>query len=313
MEKVFLPTALCAGGNSRLSGAVVRRLRASWRLLFQRRHSVGATGHAQAGRLAPRGWGALLAGGLAVAGWPLSTLSAEVRLAVASNLAAPMPLLASDFAGRSGHRALVSYGATGKLYAQITHGAPFDVLLAADTDTPSRLAREGLAVAKTQRTYAVGRLALWSAQPGRIQGDASILRQGSFRHLALANPRTAPYGVAAMEVLARLGLEAVTTGKQVLGENIGQTHQFVRAGAADLGFVALSQVWLDGRLAEGSVWVVPADHHTPLRQDAILLTRGSSNPAAAAFLSYLGSPAAAAIFQRFGYDLPAGGVSASAK
>jgi len=230
-------------------------------------------------------------------------LAAEVSVAVASNFAAPMQKIAAAFEKDTGHKAVLAFGSTGKFHAQITNGAPFQVLLAADDETPQRLEREGFAMAGTRFTYAIGRLALWSRLPGRVDGKGDVLRVGGFAHIALANPKIAPYGAAAAEVLNGLGLTATLTPKFVLGENIAQTYQFVASGNAELGFVALSQVYLDGKLAAGSAWVVPATLHAPIRQDAVLLRAGKDSAAAAALLAYLRGDKARALIRASGYDL----------
>lgn len=223
----------------------------------------------------------------------------EAAVAVAANFLAPMKQLAPRFQAATGHTLALSSGSTGKFYAQIRNGAPFDVLLAADDETPRRLVREGEAV-RTQ-TYAVGKLALWSADPSRLDGTDSILRRGAYKRLAVANPRLAPYGAAAMQVLGKLGLAEQAKDKFVMGENIGQTHQFAASGNADLGFVSLSQVWQDGKLTGGSAWLVPTALYTPIRQDAALLKRGEANAAARALLDFLKSPEAQAVIRGFGY------------
>lgn len=228
--------------------------------------------------------------------------AAEVAIAVAANFSAPMQIIAADFERVTGHKALLTLGATGKFYAQIKNGAPFDVLLAADDETPARLIAEKSAVSGTAFTYATGKLVLWSAKPDFIDAQATALTTGRFAHLALASPKLAPYGRAAMETLAALKLD-VPPGKIVTGENIAQTFQFVASGNAELGFVALSQVWKDGRLTSGSGWVVPATLHAPIKQDAVLLNKGRNNAAAVALLAYLKSPAARAVTQGFGYGV----------
>lgn len=227
--------------------------------------------------------------------------AAQVAVAVAANFLAPMKALAPLFEQTTGHALLLSSGSTGKFYAQIRNGAPFDVLLAADAETPARLLQEGAAV-RTQ-TYAVGRLALWSADPARLDGSDALLRRGAYTRLAIANPRLAPYGAAALQVLEKLGLADAARAKFVMGENIGQTHQFVASGNVELGFVALSQVWRDGRLTGGSAWLVPAELHTPIRQDAALLKRAEDNAAARALLDFLQSPGAQAVIRSYGYEL----------
>lgn len=238
---------------------------------------------------------ATLAAGLAQA--------AEVKVAVAANFTAPMQKIAQAFAQDTGHTAVLAFGSTGKFYTQITKGAPFQVLLAADDSTPARLEKEGLSVAGTRFTYAIGRLVLWSKTPGLVDTQGAVLRTGTFTHIALADPKLAPYGAAALETLDQLGLAAALQPRMVQGENIGQTYQFVASGNAALGFVALSQVMAEGRLVEGSAWVVPASLHTPLRQDAVLLSTGRDNPAASALLAYLKGEKARAIVRAFGYEL----------
>lgn len=226
----------------------------------------------------------------------------QVQVAVAANFAGPMDKLAVDFQRATGHKAILSSGATGKFYAQIRNGAPFEVLLSADAETPARLEREGQAVAGSRFTYAVGRLALWSAREGVVDAGGKVLGTGAFRHLALANPRTAPYGAAALATLERLGLRDQLQARIVQGENIAQAWQFASTGNAELGFVAQSQVWRDGKFTSGSGWIVPAAMHAPIRQDAALLTRGRANPAAQALLQYLRSDQARAVIRSFGYE-----------
>lgn len=232
----------------------------------------------------------------------------EVTVAVAANFTAPMQQIAKAFEQDTGHKAQLAFGATGKFYAQIKNGAPFAVLLAADDETPARLEKEGLAVAGTRFTYATGRLALWSKQANVVDDQGEVLRSKSFEKLgiykiAMADPKLAPYGIAAMEVISKLGVQAIVTPKLVQGESIGQTYQFVSTENAQLGFVALSQISLDGRISQGSAWVVPQSMHTPLKQDAVLLNAGKDNAAAHALLKYLQADKAKAIITRYGYAL----------
>ena len=229
--------------------------------------------------------------------------AAEVQVAVAANFIAPMKVLAADFEKETGHKAVLSSGATGKFYAQIVSGAPFDVFLAADDETPARLGREGAALAESRFAYATGKLALWSARPDLVDRNGDVLRAGKFTRLALAAPKLAPYGAAAVETLTRLGLLAALEPKFVQGESIGQAFSFVSTGNADLGFVALSQVVEDGKLKSGSAWVVPAHLHRPIRQDAVILTRARGNPAAAALMAYLKTDKARAVIRAFGYEV----------
>ena len=238
--------------------------------------------------------------GLSLAG---AARAAEVFVAVASNFTAPMEKIADAFTHDTGHKAVLAFGSTGRFYAQIRSGAPFHVLLAADDATPARLEQEGQGVAGTRFTYAIGQLVLWSRQPGLIDASAQVLKIGKFDRLALANPELAPYGAAAIETLTQLGLLEQLRPKFVQGENIGQTFQFVATGNAALGFVALSQVQSEGRLTQGSAWVVPASMHTPIRQDALLLNKGRGNPAAGALLQYLRGDKARAIIRAYGYQL----------
>jgi molybdate transport system substrate-binding protein len=228
--------------------------------------------------------------------------AAEVGVAVASNFMAPMQKIAQAFEQDTGHKAMLSFGATGSFYAQIKHGAPFQVLLAADALTPLKLESEGLGVAGSRFTYAVGKLVLWSRQPGLVDDTGAILRSGRFERMALANPKLAPYGAAAVEVMSQMGAFKDIQPKLVQGENIAQTYQFIASGNAQLGFVALSQVMADGKLTQGSGWPVPPGLHAPILQDAILLTQGRNNPAARALLDYLQGQKARAIIRASGYS-----------
>ena len=232
-----------------------------------------------------------------------SARAGEVQVAVAANFALPMQQIAAGFEKDTGHKALISTGATGKFYAQIKNGAPFQVLLAADDETPAKLEVEGLGVKGSRFTYALGRLVLWSAKTGFVDEGGKVLQSERFNKLALANPKLAPYGAAAVEALERLGLFSAVEPKFVQGENIAQTYQFAASGNADLGFVALSQVSKNGKLTGGSAWVVPADLHAPIRQDAVLLAPGADSAAARALLKYLQGDAARAVIRSFGYDL----------
>lgn len=230
--------------------------------------------------------------------------AAEVQVAVAANFTGPMKVLAADFEEASGHKVVVTAGATGKFYAQIRAGAPFDVFLAADDETPARLDREGATVPGSRFTYAIGKLALWSPRADYVDANGDVLRRNAFAHLAVAAPKLAPYGAAAVETLDRLGLLATLEPKFVQGESIGQAFSFVASGNAELGFVALSQVQEDGKLKSGSVWVVPARLHSPILQDAVVLSAARNNPAAAAWMAYLRSAPAQKTIRAFGYDLP---------
>ncbi len=241
--------------------------------------------------------------GMALCGVSSASAAAEVSVAVAANFTAPMQKITKIFEADTGHKALLAFGATGAFYAQIKNGAPFQVLLAADKETPARLEKEGFVMAGARFTYAVGKLVLWSKRPSLVDNKGYVLRQGGFDKLAVANPKLAPYGAAAMETLTKLGLLAQLQPKFVEGANIGQTYQFVASENAALGFVALSQVYADGRLTEGSAWIVPANFHAPIQQDAVLLTTGKDNAAATALMTYLQGDKARAIIRAYGYDL----------
>lgn len=237
-----------------------------------------------------------------VAFLPLPGRAEAARIAVATNFLATAEALARGFEAESGHQLSFTAGATGKLYAQITAGAPFDAFLAADQARPERLEIEGLAVRGSRFTYATGRLALWSAAPGRIGADGpDILAAGDFRALAIANPDLAPYGAAAREVLEGLGLWERLLPKVVMGQNIGQTLALVATGNAEIGIVALAALLTPGQALGGSLWEVPEALHSPIRQDAALLERGRENAAARDFLDYLRGPEARGLIASFGY------------
>lgn len=233
-----------------------------------------------------------------------SIAGAEATLvAVASNFTKPMNEIAAEFEKATGYSANLSFGSSGKFVSQIENGAPFEVFLSADDEKPLKLEQSGLAEPETRFTYALGTLVLWSAQPGFVDADGNVLGSGQFKHLAIADPKLAPYGIAAMEVLKKKGFQETLQPLIVLGENISQAHQFVTTGNAELGFVALSQVIDNGKISNGSAWIVPTDQHTPIRQDAVLLKKGADNPAARALLTYLKSAPALAIIEKYGYGL----------
>lgn len=228
--------------------------------------------------------------------------AAEVQVAVAANFTAPMKRITEAFEQDTGHKAVLSYGATGRFYAQITNGAPFEVFLSADHETPAKLEKDGAAVAGTSFTYATGRLVLWSAKPGLVDEKAAVLVRNEFRRLAIAAPKLAPYGAAAMETLTKIGMLPLLQAKLVTGESIGQTFSLISSGNAELGFVAMSQVFEDNKLKSGSAWLVPAHLHSPIQQNAVLLARGKSNPAALQLLTFMKSGQARAIMNAFGYE-----------
>ena len=226
-----------------------------------------------------------------------------VQIAVAANFTAPARALAEIFARTTGHEAKLSFGATGAFYTQIKNGAPFDILLAADDERPIRLEKEGDTVPGSRFTYAVGQLVLWSAKPGFVDGEGAVLKGGNFNKIAIANPKLAPYGAAAVETMDKLGLAAALTPKLVTGESIGQTYNFIATGNAELGFVALAQVLEGGKLKSGSMWVVPAKYHAPIIQDAVILKRAAANPAAKAWMALMRSPNAQDFIRSYGYEV----------
>jgi molybdate transport system substrate-binding protein len=255
-------------------------------------------------RIRMKGWGALgfscLLGQVHAIVGAVPVAASTVSVAAAANVEPALRELAPAFERATGHRLEVSAGATGKLTTQVIQGAPFEVLLAADEFHPKLLAQKGLALAETRFTFARGRLVLWSAEAGQTLGPET-LRAARFAHLAIAAPDTAPYGAAAVEVMRKLGVYEALAPKLVQGESVGQTFAFVKSGAAEVGFVALSQL---AGSSDGSRWLVPDDLHPPLVHQAALLAAGKDSPAARAFLSFLAGEAAQAILQRFGYVAP---------
>jgi len=252
----------------------------------------------RASRFAP----ACLASLLAV--FAVSAVQAEeVQVAVAANFTAPIQAIAVDFEKDTGHKLVAAYGATGQFYTQIKNGAPFEVFLSADDTTPEKLEKEGDTVKGSRFTYAIGTLALWSAKEGYVDAKGEVLKRNEYQHLSIANPKAAPYGLAATQVLEKLKLTEATKAKIVEGQNITQAYQFVATGNAELGFVALSQIYKDGKVSNGSAWIVPASMHDPIKQDAVILNKGKDNAAAKALVDYLKGPKAAAVIKSYGYQL----------
>jgi molybdate transport system substrate-binding protein len=227
---------------------------------------------------------------------PLS--AAQTQVAVAANFTEPAKQIAAAFEKATGHKAVLAFGASGAFYTQISHGAPFDVFLSADSERPTKADQEGLSVPGSRFTYAVGRLVLYSTTPGLVDANGAVLKQGRFEKVAIADPATAPYGTAAIETMRALGVYDRLKPKVVTGSSIAQAYQFTSTGAAQLGFVALSQVIA---VPGGSRWIVPARLHTPIDQQAVLLKTGAANPAATAFLRFLKGRTALAIIRRYGY------------
>lgn len=232
-----------------------------------------------------------------------SSQAAEVNVAVAANFTVPMRKITADFEKATGHKVVLSFGSSGKFYAQIKNGAPFQLFLSADDEKPAQLEKDGLTVVGQRFTYALGTLVLWSADPDFIDPKGVVLAMGNSSKLAIANPKLAPYGAAAVETLTKLGVLEKIQHKFVQGENITQAYQFIATGNAELGFVALSQVMKDGKIAGGSSWIVPPNLHAPIRQDAVLLTRGKGNPAAEALAAYLKSEKVKALIRAYGYHI----------
>ena len=228
----------------------------------------------------------------------------EVNAAVAANFTEPVKQIVELFQKETGHTVKLSFGSSGKFTAQIKEGAPFDVFLAADEKNPKLLEKEGLAVEGSRFVYALGKLVLWSAQPGYVDGKGHVLRKGGYNKIAYADPKLAPYGLAAKETLEELGLWTVVQGKLVTGESITQTYQFAATGNAELAFIALSQITKDGKVTEGSWWIVPAHMYNPIKQSAVQLTAAKDKAAAQAFLAFLKGEKAVAIIRSFGYELP---------
>lgn len=228
----------------------------------------------------------------------LPAAAAETHVAVAANFTEPAKAIAAGFERATGHKATLAFGSSGAFYTQIIQGAPFDIFLSADAERPVRAEKDGFAVPGTRFTYAVGQLVLYSATPGLVDGSGAVLKSGKFDKVAIADPATAPYGAAAIETMQKLGVYAAIKPKLVTGSSIAQAYQFTATGAAQLGFVARSQVIA---VPGGSRWLVPARLHAPIDQQAVLLKTGARNPAAAAFVRYLKSRPALAIIRRFGY------------
>ena len=229
--------------------------------------------------------------------------AAEAQVAVAANFAEPIKAIAAVLEKTTGHTLKITVGSTGRLYAQIRNGAPFDVLLAADAKAPAQLEADGLAQPGSRFTYASGKLVLWSTQAAKVDAQGAVLKTDGFRKLAIANPKTAPYGAASIEVIDKLGLSASLTPKLVQGESIGQTYNFAFTGNAEIAFVAMSQVLDGGRLKGGSMWVVPQNLYAPIQQDAVLLKRGANNEAAVALMKLLKSPNIQVLIRSYGYDI----------
>jgi molybdate transport system substrate-binding protein len=229
--------------------------------------------------------------------------SATVLVAVAANFSKPMTEIVSQFEKATGHSAKLSFGSSGKFVSQLENGGPFEVLLSADEKGPEKLEQAGLTVPNSRFVYALGKLVLWSATPNFVDDKGKILMTSNFKHLALADPKVAPYGAAAIDVLKKMKLFEKLQPMFVQGENIAQTYQFISTANAELGFLALSQVIKNGKIVGGSSWIIPDNLHAPIRQTAVLMKTGAENPAARALIDYLKSIPALAIIKKYGYDL----------
>lgn len=229
--------------------------------------------------------------------------SATVLVAVAANFSKPMAEIVSQFEKATGHSVKLSFGSSGKFVSQLENGGPFEVLLSADEKGPEKLEQAGLTVPNTRFVYALGKLVLWSSKPNFVDDKGKILMTSNFKHLALADPKVAPYGAAAIDVLKKLKLFEKLQPLFVQGENIAQTYQFISTANAELGFLALSQVIENGKIVGGSSWIIPDNLHAPIRQGAVLMKIGAENPAAHALIDYLKSIPALAIIKKYGYDL----------
>lgn len=225
----------------------------------------------------------------------------ETNVAVAANFTEPAKEIAKAFEAKTGHKAVLSFGATGQFYAQIRQDAPYTILLSADDTTPKKAVEEGLGVAGSTFTYAVGRLVLWSKDPAKVGGEET-LRTAKFEKIAIANPAVAPYGAAAVQAMKKMGVYDALQPKLVQGNSIAQAYQFIETGNAEVGFVALSQVIAKN---EGSRWQVPDLLHDPIRQDAVLLKKGAADEAAKAFLAFLKGAEAGAVIAKYGYGTAA--------
>ena len=229
-------------------------------------------------------------------------LAEQALVAVAANFVPPFREAAVEFEKATGHTVQVASGSSGAFFTQIKNGAPFDVFFSADAERPKILEEEGLAVKGSRFTYAIGRLVLWSADPNLVKGE-DTLRSEKFKHLAIADPKTAPYGVAAKQVMQKLEVWESVQPRLVLGESLGQTIVFIESGNAELGFLALSQVMDPKIKGKGGRWDVPSNLHEPIKQDVVLLTKGKENPAANALMEFMRGPQATAIIERYGYEL----------
>ena len=241
---------------------------------------------------------AILVSGLLATGAQFN--AGEVQAAVAANFTAAAKEIAARFEQDTGHRVELSFASTGKLYAQIINGAPFDVFLAADAARPEKLVSDGQAVTDSLFTYAVGQLVLWSAGDSTIDDDGSVLKDKSLERLAIANPKTAPYGAAAVEAMEAMGLWEHYQSTTVRGDSIAQTYQMAYSGAVPAAMVARAQIALD---STGSSWLIPQSLYSPIRQQAVLLSASADNEAATAWMDYLKGDSAREIIQRYGYGL----------
>ncbi len=241
--------------------------------------------------------------GLLMMAAAMAASAENVSVAVAANFKEPLQEIAAKFQHATGHTVSISSESSGKIVSQIKNGASYDIFLSADETKPIKLEKEGAIVPGSRFTYAIGKLALWSAKPNYVDSKGYVLKTGSYSHVAIADPKLAPYGLAAIQTLQKLGLSSVVNDKLVVGKNIGTTFGYIQTGNAELGFVALSQIYKNGKLTHGgSYWQVPSSYYKPIRQDAVLLLAGQHNAAAVALMKYLKSPAAHKVMKAYGYS-----------
>ncbi len=231
-------------------------------------------------------------------------LAGETHVAVAANFLGAMKKISTDFESQTGHKVIISAGSTGALYSQIINGAPFDLFFSADDKRPEKLEADGLAVQGTRFTYALGGIALYSSTAGYVDPEGKILSVGRYKRLAIANPKIAPYGIAAVEAIENMGLTKKVDSKLTLGGSVAHAFQFTASGGAELGFVALSQIIDAGPGLTGSYWIVDKSLYNPVRQQAIMLRKGKNNIAAIEFIKFFHSEKAIKVIHDSGYDTP---------
>ena len=227
----------------------------------------------------------------------------QVNVAVAGNFFKPLKELANEFESKTGHKIVISVGSSGKLFAQISNGAPFDLFLSADQKRPTQLTQQNLAISDSQFTYAIGKLVFWSSIQNHITMQGKYLRSPNLKYLAIANPAVSPYGEQTIRALKKLGVYKYVKDKFVQGQNLGQTYQYISSGNIQQGIIALSQVTHEGEISSGSFWILPKSLYQPIKQDAVLLEKGRNNSVAKEFIAFLKTPLAIKIIRSFGYEV----------